>query len=186
VAIDGPPAEVRFGRTAIATTTGDLFDQGVEAVVVPANCRGVMGAVSASGLLGLRSFGGSTVEREAMTLAPLALGSAVVTGAAGLEARGIRAVIHAVVHPEWAGLPGSRTCGGRSVPLPSPPTGARLRTIAIPLLGAEGGGAELDPEPVIRALVDELVGCLRRSVVRLDRVVIVGRFDDHRRWRPRA
>lgn len=175
-----PVEGIRFGRTAIAVVRGDLLDQGVEAIVVAANRRGVMGAVSAAGLPGLRSFGGSEIEREAMERAPLDLGSAVVTGATGLEPLGIRAVVHAVVHPAL-GQPARiddvrRAVGGVLVAAAT----HRVRSLAMPLLGVETGGAGAEPGPFVRGVVDELVGCLRRGVVRLDRVVLVCRFDDHR------
>lgn len=180
MASDEPLGEVRFGRTAIVTTTGDLLEQGVEAVVVAANCRGMMGAVSTAGLPGLRSFGGSAIEREAMGRAPLDLGSALVTGATGLDSLGIQAVVHAVIHPTLGGATRiehlRRAVGAVAVAADS----ARLRTIAMPLLGIESDSARAEPEVFINAVVDELIGCLRRGVVRLDRVVLVCRFEHHR------
>lgn len=175
-----PLGGVRFGRTAIAGTTGDLLEQGVEAIVVAANRRGLMGAVSTAGLPGLRSFGGSEIEREAMARAPLDLGSALVTGAKGLESRGIRAVVHAVIHPAL-GQPARVSDVRRAVAAAVVAAdGARLRTLALPLLGAEAGFTEVEPDGYVQAVIDELVGCLRRGVIRLERVVIVCRFDDHR------
>ena len=96
--VDGRPA-FRFGRTIVSVAVGDLLGQEAEVIVVAANRRGVLGPLATPGLSGLRSLGGSEIEREAMSLAPLDLGTAVVTGASGLEERGIRAVVHAVVHP---------------------------------------------------------------------------------------
>lgn len=175
-----PVGSVRFGRTVIAVVGGDLLGQGVEAVVVAANRRGVMGAVSTLGLPGLRSFGGSPIEREAMRRAPLDLGSAVVTGAPGLESLGIRAVVHAVVHPAL-GQPARVEDVRRAVARVLVAADAhRVRSLALPLLGVETGDAAADPGPFVHGVVDELVGCLRRGVVRLDRVTLVCRFDDHR------
>ena len=96
--VDGRPA-FRFGRTIVSVAVGDLLGQEAEVIVVAANRRGVLGPLATPGLSGLRSLGGSEIEREAMSLAPLDLGTAIVTGASGLEERGIRAVVHAVVHP---------------------------------------------------------------------------------------
>jgi O-acetyl-ADP-ribose deacetylase (regulator of RNase III) len=111
-----------------------------------------------------------------MALAPLDLGSAVVTGASGLEERGIRAVIHAVVHPalgERARVEHVR----RAVPAAMHAASRdRLRNVAMPLLGVESLASRADVELMTTTIVDELVGSLRRSVARLDRVTIVCRF----------
>lgn len=175
-----PVGEVRFGRTAISATTGDLLDQGVAAVVVPANPRGLMGAVATTGIPGLCSFGGSGIEREAMAQAPLDLGSVLLTGASGLESRGVAAVLHAVVHPrlgEPARLDHVRRAVAAVVTVAAE---HRLRSLALPLLGVEGwGGGTDDPTPVAQAVVDELVGGLRRGAGRLDRVVVVCRHHGH-------
>jgi O-acetyl-ADP-ribose deacetylase (regulator of RNase III) len=114
-----------------------------------------------------------------MSLAPLDLGTAIVTGASGLEERGIRAVVHAVVHPalgERARIEDVR----RAVPAAlMAATTSRLRTVAMPLLGVESLAAKADVEAMVAAIVDELVGSLRRSIPRLDRLTIVCRFAEH-------
>ncbi len=161
---------VRFGRTVVVTVAGDLLDQRVEAVVLAANRRGVLGPTT------LRALGGPEIEREAMAAAPLELGAVVVTGAAGLEPRGIRAVVHAVVHPAL-GQP-ARIDDVRRATAAALAAADRhkLRSIAFPLLGGDDG---VDPAPLVAAIVDEAVGGLRRGVARLDRIVLVARFADH-------
>lgn len=169
-------AGVRFGRTLIVVVADDVLRQDVEAIVVAANTRGVLGALSAPGLVGLRSLGGSAIEREAMAQAPLDLGAAIVTGAAGLERRHIVAVIHAVVHRslgDVARIDHVRRAVGATLVAADR---ARLHTIAMPLLGVEA--ARADASAFITAIVDELVAALRRSTLRLDRVVIACRFDE--------
>lgn len=171
--------EFRFGRTVVSVAVGDLLGQEAEAIVVAANRRGVLGPLATPGLSGLRTLGGSGIEREAMSLAPLDLGTAVVTGAAGLEERGIRAVIHAVVHPSLGErariedvrrvVPAVLTIGSVN----------RLRTVAMPLLGVESVAPKADVDAMVVALVEELVGSLRRSIPRLDRLTIVCRFTEH-------
>ena len=171
--------EFRFGRTVVSVTVGDLLSQDAEAIVVAANRRGVLGPLATPGLSGLRSLGGSEIEREAMSLAPLDLGTAVVTGASGLEERGIRAVIHAVVHPALGerarvehvrrAVPAALAAGSMS----------RLRTVAMPLLGVESLAVKTDVDAMVAALVEELVGSLRRSIPKLDRLTIVCRFAEH-------
>jgi len=176
--VDASP-EFRFGRTVVSVTVGDLLGQDAGAIVVAANRRGVLGPLATPGLSGLRTLGGSEIEREAMSLAPLDLGTAVVTGASGLEERGIRAVIHAVVHPalgERAKIEHVR----RAVPVAlAAGSKSRVRTVAMPLLGVESLAAKSDVDAMVAALVEELVGGLRRSIQKLDRVTIVCRFTEH-------
>ena len=170
--------EFRFGRTIVAAAVGDVLGQDAEAIVVAANRRGVLGPLATPGLSGLRSLGGSDIERQAMALAPLDLGTAILTGASGLEERGIRGVIHAVIHPalgERARIEHVR----RAVPqVLLVASSNRLRTVATPLLGVESLAARADVDALAAALVDELVATLRRSLPRLDRVTIVCRFTE--------
>ena len=176
--VDDRPA-FRFGRTIVSVAVGDLLGQEAEVIVVAANRRGVLGPLATPGLSGLRSLGGSEIEREAMSLAPLELGTAVMTGASGLEERGIRAVVHAVIHPalgERARIEDVR----RAVPAAlTAASQSRLRTVAMPLLGVESLAAKADVDAMVAAVVDELVGSLRRAIPRLDRLTIVCRFDEH-------
>jgi O-acetyl-ADP-ribose deacetylase len=169
----------RFGRTIVSVAVGDLLGQEAELIVVAANRRGVLGPLATPGLSGLRSLGGSDIEREAMSLAPLELGTAVMTGASGLEERGIRAVVHAVIHPalgERARIEDVR----RAVPAAlTQASQSRLRTLAMPLLGVESLAAKADVDAMVAAVVDELVGSLRRTMPRVDRVTIVCRFAEH-------
>jgi O-acetyl-ADP-ribose deacetylase (regulator of RNase III) len=175
--VDGRPM-FRFGRTLVTATLGDLLSQDVEAVVLAANCRGVLGPLATPGLTSLRTLGGSVIEREAMTQAPLDLGSVVVTGAIGLEERGVRGIVHAIVHPalgERARIEHVR----RAVPAALvAASNARLRTLALPLLGVESRTTRPDLEALVAVIVDEMVGSLRRAETRLDRVVMVCRFPE--------
>jgi O-acetyl-ADP-ribose deacetylase (regulator of RNase III) len=170
--------EFRFGRTFVAAAVGDVLGQDAEAIVVAANRRGVLGPLATPGISGLRSLGGSEIERQAMALAPLDLGTAILTGASGLEELGIQGVIHAVVHPalgERARIEHVR----RAVPqVLLVASHHRLRTIAMPLLGVESLAARSDVDAMAAALVVELVAALRRSLPRVDRVTIVCRFGE--------
>ena len=170
---------VRFGRTTVVAVAGDLLDQPVEGVVLAANRRGVLSAGAH------RAFGGPEVEREAMAAAPFELGTAVVTGAAALGERGVRAVVHAVVHPalgEPASLDHIRRATAAAL---AAADRHKLRSLALPLLGVDSGSAA-GAGPAAAAVVDELVGCLRRGVARPERVVVVGRFPDHAALAARA
>lgn len=63
-------------------TVGDITKLEVDAIVNPANSEGEMGG----GLAGaLKKAGGKKIEEEAMRLAPIPLGSAVVTTAGKLK-----------------------------------------------------------------------------------------------------
>src|SRR5579885_542407 len=67
----------------------DITQMAVDAVVNPANSLGIMGGGVA---VALSRKGGPTIQREAMSLAPIAVGAAVVTGGGQLWAKH---VIHA-------------------------------------------------------------------------------------------
>jgi O-acetyl-ADP-ribose deacetylase (regulator of RNase III) len=171
------PDEFPFGRTVVTVAVGDLLAQGAEMIVLPANRRGVLGALATPGLNGLRSLGGSEIEREAMAQAPLDLGTAVLTGAAGLSERGVAAVIHASVHPAL-GERARPEYVRRAVPaLLSVASAAPHYTLALPLLGVDSAASADDTETTITTLVSELIAALRRSYPRIDRIVIVCRFE---------
>jgi O-acetyl-ADP-ribose deacetylase (regulator of RNase III) len=175
---DDDRPEFRFGRTVVSVATGDLLSQEAEGIVIAANTRGVMGPLATPRLGALRSLGGSEIEREAMRVAPLDLGTAIVTGASGLEERGIRNLVHAVVHPAL-GQRARVEHVRRAMPAALEAASQyRLRTLAMPLLGVESLAAQADVEAMVSVLVDELVATLRRSVPRLDRVTIVCRFSE--------
>lgn len=171
------PVEFPFGRTVVAVMVGDLLAQGAEMIVLPANRRGVLGALSTPGLNSLRSLGGSEIEREAMALAPLDLGTAVLTGAAGLSERGVAAVIHAAVHPSL-GERARPEYVRRVVPaILTVASAAPYYTLALPLLGVDSTATADDTQTAIATLVNELIAALRRSYPRIDRITITCRFD---------
>ena len=175
---DASRPELRFGRTIVTATLGDVLGQEAEAIVVAANRRGVLGPLATPGISGLRSLGGSEIERQAMACAPLDLGTAILTDASGLEERGVRGVVHAVIHPalgERARIEHVRRAVPQVLLVASE---NRLRTVAMPLLGVESLAAKSDVDAMAAALVEELVAALRRSLPRLDRVTIVCRFSE--------
>lgn len=168
-----PPGGVRFGPTTIVTTVGNLLDQPVEAVILAANRRG---GIATAASAALRSLGAADLERQAMARAPLDLGTAIASPATGLETLGIRVVVHAVVHPalgEAALLDDVRRATAESFVALGP---HKVRSLALPLLGAETGVAEpLDPDQVTATIVEEVVGCLRRGVLRPDHIILLAR-----------
>lgn len=168
--------EYRFGRTVVLVAGGDVLSQETEGIVIAANRRGVLGPLPVPGLNGLRSLGGSAIERAAMASAPLDLGTALTTPATGLEERGIHGVIHAVVHPALGERARVEHVRRATPAVLQAAASARLRSIAMPLLGVESRTSPADVEMMVAALVDELVGGLRRSEPRINQVVLVCRF----------
>ena len=171
------PIEFPFGRTVVTVAVGDLLAQGAEMIVLPANRRGVLGALATPGLNGLRSLGGSEIEREAMAMAPLDLGTAVLTGAAGLSERGVAAVIHAAVHPSL-GERARPEYVRRAVPaILNIASAAPYYALALPLLGVDAAASADDTQTGITTLVNELIAALRRSYPRIDRITLTCRFE---------
>jgi len=126
----------------------DLSEMAVDAVVSPANSLGIMGGGVAAVL---SRKGGAMIQREAMSLAPIAVGAAVVTTAGSLWARN---VIHAPTMEE----PGQKVTAEsvrramRAALLAASQRG--FQVIAVPGLGTGLGGA--DPSDAARAMVNEL------------------------------
>lgn len=124
---------------------GDLTELKVDAIVNPANSRGVMGG----GVAGvIRKKGGVLIEREAVQQAPIPIGKAVTTGAGALPCR---YVIHAptmydpaertnVEKVKRATL-GALECADQS----------GLRHIAFPGMGT--GVGRVDPQAAAQAMV---------------------------------
>ncbi len=172
-----PIASVRFGRTVVVVEHGPLLHQRVDAIVIAANARGMIGG---GGSETIRTLGGEEIERETMTRAPLRIGDAVVTGSGLLLRAGVRAIIHAVGSPAL-GEP-ARLRDARRALLASLEEAdeRRLRTIALSPLSAVGeNGARLDDEQLGLAFVEDVVGYLRRGTTHLDRVTVVAQFAAH-------
>ena len=168
---------IRFGRTVLEVVVGELVDQRVQGIVYPANPRGVMGAGSAGAL---RSAAGPDVEREAMALAPLNLGSAIATSSGRLVDRGIDVVLHAVVIPTigehaiaqavYRGLDSALKIAGDR----------KLLSLALPLLGISAEDSKSVRQAFGEGIVDVIVKRLRQRGMRLERVIFAVRFEDDR------
>src|SRR5262245_56322171 len=126
----------------------DITDLAVDAIVNPANSLGIMGG-GVAGALSRR--GGPSIQREAMSLAPIAIGAAVVTNAGKLWAR-------RVIHAPTVDEPGNKASvenvrrATRAALLAAAHHGFEL--IALPGMGTGLGG--VDPSDAARAMVDEL------------------------------
>ena len=166
---------IRFGRTIIEAVVGELVDQSVQAIIYPANSRGVMGTGSASSV---RFAAGQDVEREIMELAPLDLGEAAISTAGLLRERDIEAVIHAVIVPKLGDTPRLPVVLRALESALTMATNERLRTLAMPLLGVRAEAPAEERAEIAQAIVDAIVGYIRRPNTRIDRVVIVLRFED--------
>lgn len=160
---------LRFGRTTVQVCVGDVFCVEAEAIVCPANRRGMMVAGTA-GLVRLR--GGAEVEREVMSQAPLTLGTAVATSSGDLVHDGINIVFHAVVFDD---LGGSTRIDYVERAITSALQSAerhRVRSLVIPPVGSGVGTGRLTQQDVYGIVVGELAGHLRRFTSRIDQVTI--------------
>jgi O-acetyl-ADP-ribose deacetylase len=170
-----PNQGVRFGRTLLVAGSGEVIDQPVQGVVYAANKRGVMGAGPAGSI---RTTGGPEVEREAMAHAPLELGTAVVTGSGHLADRGITNVLHAAVIPSLGEHARLGTIERAVTATLRAADRAKLKSVAMPLLGASADALDHDRQAAAEQVVDATVAYLRRETSRLERIVVVSRFED--------
>jgi len=126
----------------------DISEMAVDAVVSPGNSLGIMG-VGVAAILSRK--GGPLIQREAMSLAPIAVGAAVVTNAGTLWAK-------YVIHTPTMEEPGQKVAvenvrrAMRAALLAAHQRG--FQVIAVPGLGTGLGGA--DPSDAARAMVNEL------------------------------
>lgn len=166
---------VAFGRARINIRLGETYDQPVQAIICPANVRGIM---PASGSYSLRSLAGPAIEHATMSMAPLSLGSAITTDSGKLQERGIERLIHAVVAEEPGGdrqLPIVRRAIEASLELAYR---EKLKSLAVPLMT----GAHITSPDLLRdwieAIVQDVVAHMRRDRVRLESLVLVSRYSD--------
>lgn len=163
---------VRFGRTLVLPMAASVFDLKVDALVSPANRRGVMG-VGVAGLIRLQ--GGAEIEREAMAHAPLTLGTAISTTAGNLAGQGTRAIIHAVISDALGSPTREDTVRRATTAALELADRSRMRTVALPPLGSGPGPGRFGSEAVFLMMIEEIVAHLRRFTSRLDRIVLVCR-----------
>jgi O-acetyl-ADP-ribose deacetylase (regulator of RNase III) len=172
--VTGGPG-LRFGRTTLAALTGDLVDQPVDALVIAANQRGVMGAGAAGAV---RLAGGAQIEREVMARAPLPLGSALPSTPGNLAQRGVALIVHAVVSERLADPSTYDLIRRSAVAALRLVEERRLHSVAVAPFGAGLGPGQLPIVAVADAIVDETIAHLRRHQTRLDRVLFVSRDAD--------
>lgn len=168
---------VRFGRTLISVAIGDLVQQPVEAIVAPGNQRAMFAAGPAGSLW---SAAGEAVERELRSHAPLDIGSAVATGSGHLAEHGIRHILHVIIAPGLGERP-------KRLEIPRALDAAldlavtlRVRSIAIPILGVAVDAPSEARADAARVVIEGLVAHLRTHAHRIDRGILVTRFEDDR------
>ena len=169
------PTGIIFGRTVLQAVAGTVLDVGADGIVCSANRRGVMG-VGVAGAV--RLAGGVEIEREAMAAAPLAVGTAIATGAGALTERGVKVVIHAVVADALGAPTRSETVRRATSEALRLADRHRVRTLALPPLGAGVGPGRLSTDSVAALTIEETLAHLRRFTSRLERIMLIARSDD--------
>lgn len=161
---------MRFGRTLIRVGFQSWTDSGLDVIVLPNNRRGLMG-VNFTG--GRRIDGGLEVEREAMSHAPLTVGTAVATGSGSLQKYGITSVIHAVIGDHLGDAP-------RELPLRQAVVAAmrqidtiKGRHAAIVPLGSGSMVERVDRARSVPIMIEEMIGYLRRASSRIESITIL-------------
>jgi O-acetyl-ADP-ribose deacetylase (regulator of RNase III) len=126
----------------------DISNLPVDAVVNPANSRGIMGG----GVAGLiRRHGGDQIQAEAMKRAPIAVGAALVTEAGNLPAKH---VIHAPIMEEPGLKVGVENVRRAARAALIAAYANKFQVIGIPGMGTDVGGVDIDE--AARAIVEEI------------------------------
>ena len=170
-----PVAEVRFGRTVLTAAAGELVDQPVEAILVAGNQR-AMFAAGAAGTLW--SAAGEEVERELRRHAPLDIGAAVATGAGRLTERGVHTIVHAIIAPGLGERPKPRQIPHALAQAFDQAAERRARSIAVPILGISFDAEGEERAAAAWVVIEALVQHLRTRPNRLERAILVSRFED--------
>ncbi len=138
IAMDENKFTTDVGDVGVKARLGDITTLFVDAIVNPADPRGVM----AQGVAGvIKAAGGDAIEQEAVAKAPLAVGAAVATTAGTLQ--NLR-VIHVAVaaEPEGPSSPDAvRRAAAAAFALAEE---LKLESVAIPGLGTGAGGVSPD------------------------------------------
>ena len=126
----------------------DITNLPVDAVVIPANSRGIMG----DGVAGaIRQHGGDEIQTEAMSRAPIAVGAALVTTAGALPAK---YVIHAPTMEEPGMTIGTENVRRAARAALIAAQANKYQVLAMPGIGTGAGGVPV--EDAARAIVEEI------------------------------
>jgi O-acetyl-ADP-ribose deacetylase (regulator of RNase III) len=126
----------------------ELTSLPVDAVVNPANSRGIMGGGTAGAI---RRIGGVAIQTEAMARAPIAVGAALVTGAGELPAKH---VIHAPCMSEPGDQIGAENIRRAARAALIAADANKFQVVAFPGMGTDVGGVPQDE--AARAIVEEI------------------------------
>jgi O-acetyl-ADP-ribose deacetylase (regulator of RNase III) len=136
------------GDVGVKARLGDITTLFVDAIVNPADPRGVM----AQGVAGvIKAAGGDAIEKEAVAKAPLAVGAAVATTAGTLQNFKI---IHVAVAAEPEGPSSPEAVRRAAVAALALAEELKLESIAIPGLGTGAGG--VSPDDAAAAIFEAL------------------------------
>jgi len=138
IAMDENKYTTDMGSVGVKARLGDITTLFVDAIVNPADPRGVM----TQGVAGaIKAAGGGAIEEEAVAKAPLAVGAAVATTAGTLQNL---KVIHVAVAAEPGGPASPDAVKRAAAAALALADELKLESIAIPALGTGAGGVSPD------------------------------------------
>ena len=145
----------------IEVRKGSLLEVEADAIVNPANSRGIMGG----GVAGvIRRLGGEEIEREAVSKAPVPVGEAVLTTAGRLPFKG---VIHAPTMEEPAMRTTEEKVRKATRAALKVADENRFRSVAFPGMGT--GVGRVPKNVAARAMIEEIRGfkpkCLEKVIL---------------------
>ena len=126
----------------------DITNLPVDAIVNPANSKGIMGGGVAGAI---RKHGGDEIQSEAMSRAPIAVGAALVTSAGALPAK---FVIHAPTMEEPGMTIGTENVRRAARAALIAAHANKYSVLAMPGIGTGVGGVAF--EDAARAIVEEI------------------------------
>jgi len=125
---------LRYKETKIQLKKGDITNIKVDAIVNPANSHGLMGGGAA---LSIKNKGGSEIEKEAISKAPIPVGEAIATTAGKLKAK---YVIHAPTMEEPAQPSNIISVKKATIAALKKASELKISSIAFPGMGTGVGG----------------------------------------------
>jgi O-acetyl-ADP-ribose deacetylase (regulator of RNase III) len=148
IAMDENKFTTEVGDINLKARLGDILTLFVDAIVNPADPRGLM----AQGVAGaIKAAGGDEIEKEAVAKAPIAAGAAVATIAGTLQ--NLR-VIHVGIAAEPGGTSSPDTVKRAAAAALALAEELELESIAIPALGTGAGG--LSPDDSAAAIFEAI------------------------------
>ena len=126
----------------------DITNLPVDAIVNPANSRGIMGGGVAGAI---RRHGGDEIQTEAMKRAPIAVGAALITDGGDLPAKH---VIHAPIMEEPGLKIGVENVRRAARAALIAACASKFQVFGIPGMGTDVGGVAIDE--AARAIVEEI------------------------------